>query len=201
MDQQDRKRAFGKAFQGASNLSSHPHRKALRSVAASSTTSTPQLFYTPAFSFGSDKENETPYMPAQGKLTKPFNDVRQCLVLPPRTSSLRGLSELSAVGNGFERSYTTPHIDMDQYLSSPPEPVLGVHMTEPGPVIFEDPDTAAAYNPALNVGPLTPSALHFQSLSLLDPPRRYLPDLTSQSTVDINATRTSIFVMQSTDLQ
>ncbi|KAI4947389.1 hypothetical protein J4E91_006742 [Alternaria rosae] len=193
MNQQDRKRAFGNAFQGASNLSSHPHRKALRSVAASSAASTPQIFYAPTFSFGSDKENETPYLPAQDELAKPFDDFKHCLLLPPRTSSLRGLSGVPVAGNVFEQTYTTPHMDIDQGSSSPLEQVLGVYSNEAGPIIFED--------PVRDVGPLTPSALHFQTLSLLDPPRRYLPDLSSQSAVDSNAVRTSVFVMQTTDLQ
>ena len=193
MNQQDRKRAFGNAFQGASNLSSHPHRKALRSVVASSPASTPQIFYAPTFSFGSDKENETLYLPAQEKFAKPFDGYRHRLQLPPRTSSLRGLSERPVAGNGFEQTYITPHMDIDQGSSSPLDQVLGAYSNEPGPIVFED--------PVGGVGPLTPSALHFQTLSLLDPPRRYRPDLTSQSAVDINAARTSVFTMQSTDLQ
>ncbi|KAI4667433.1 uncharacterized protein J4E79_002120 [Alternaria viburni] len=193
MNQQDRKRAFGNAFQGASNLSSHPHRKALRSVIASSPASTPQIFYAPTFSFGSDKENETLYLPAQDKFAKPFDGYRHRLQLPPRTSSLRGLSELPVAGHGFEQTYITPHMDIDEGSSSPLDQVLGAYSNEPGPIVFED--------PVGGVGPLTPSALHFQTLSLLDPPRRYRPDLTSQSAVDINSARTSVFTMQSSDLQ
>ncbi|KAI4607574.1 hypothetical protein J4E83_009470 [Alternaria metachromatica] len=193
MNQQDRKRAFGNAFQGASNLSSHPHRKALRSVIASSPASTPQIFYAPTFSFGSDKENEALYLPAQDKFAKPFDGYRHRLQLPPRTSSLRGLSELPVAGHGFEQTYITAHMDIDEGSSSPLNQVLGAYSNEPGPIVFED--------PVGGVGPLTPSALHFQTLSLLDPPRRYRPDLTSQSAVDVNAARTSVFTMQSSDLQ
>ena len=151
------------------------------------------MFYAPTFSFGSDKENETLYLPAQDELAKPFDGFKHRLLLPPRTSSLRGLSEVPVAGNVFEQTYTTPHMDKDQGSSSPLEQVLGVYSNEAGPIIFED--------PVRDVGPLTPSALHFQTLSLLDPPRRHLPDLSSQSAVDSNAVRTSVFVMQTTDLQ
>jgi hypothetical protein len=193
MNQQDRKRAFGKAFHGVSNTSSHPHRKALRSVAASHAVPTPQIFYAPTFPFDPDKENEMPYLSALDEFAKPFDGSKQCLLLPPRTSSLRGLAELPVVGHGFDRAYAIPQMDTGQDLRSPPEQVLGAYTAGHGPIIFED--------PVSNMGPLTPSALHFQTLSLLDPPRRCLPDLTSQSAVDINATRTSVLIMQSTDLQ
>jgi hypothetical protein len=198
MNQQDRKRAFGKAFNGTSHASSHPHRKALRSVAASSVASTPKLFYTPAFAFGSDKENKTPFFSPQDEFNKPFDDSRYLPPLPPRVSSLRGLSELQLGNGGFKRSYTTP---VDDVSCDFPEQVLGTYPSVPGPVIFEDPDTAAIPSSVSRVGPLTPSALHFQGLSLLDSPCRYLPDLTFQSAININARRTSVFVMQSIDLQ
>jgi hypothetical protein len=198
MNQQDRKRAFGKAFSGTSNISSHPHRKALRSVAASSVASTPQIFYTPAFSFGPDKENDTTFFLTRDEFNKPSCDSKNHLPLPPRISSLRGLSELQLGSNGFERSYTTP----GDHNSSPfSEQVLGAYPSAPGLVIFEDPDTVTIPSLASHIGPLTPSALHFQDLSLLDPPRRHLSDLSSQSATDIHATRTSVFVMHSIDLQ
>jgi hypothetical protein len=198
MNQQDCKRAFDKAFNGTSNLSSHPHRKALCSVVASAVASTPQIFYTPAFSFGSDKENDTPFFSTQDEFNKPSDDLKNRRPLPPRISSLRGLSELQLGSNGFERSYITPE---DHDSGSFPGQVLGAYPPAPGLVIFEDPDTAAIPSPVSQIGPLTPSALHFQSLSLLDPLRVHLPDPTLQSVIDINATRTSVFVMQSIDLR
>ncbi|KAG9190310.1 hypothetical protein G6011_08398 [Alternaria panax] len=193
MNQQDRKRVFGKAFNGASDLSSHPHRKALRSVAALSVASTPQIFYTPAFSLGSDKENEDLFFPILGEFTKSSSDAKHHLPLPPRTSSLRGLSELQLASNDFERSYTIPGDHESGYFD---EHVLGAYPCAPGPVVFADPDTVA-----IQIAPPTPSALHFQTLSLQDPPRRYLPDLTIRSALDLNATRTSVFVLQSVELR
>jgi hypothetical protein len=198
MNQLHRKRAFGKAFNGTSDLSSHPHRKALRSVAALSVASTPQLFYTPAFSFGSDKENEDLFFPTLDGITEPPGDSKSHLRPPPRTSSLRGLSELQADSNGFHQVYTIPK---DQNSSRHNEQVLGAYSCAPGPVIYEDQDTIAIPSPVSQRAPLTPSALHFQTLSLQDPPRRHLPDLTAQSAIDINATRTSVFVLQSIDLR
>ncbi|OWY51723.1 hypothetical protein AALT_g8996 [Alternaria alternata] len=198
MNQLHRKRAFGKAFNGTSDLSSHPHRKALRSVAALSVASTPQLFYTPAFSFGSDKENEDLFFPTLNGITEPPGDSKSHLRPPPRTSSLRGLSELQADSNGFHQVYTIPK---DQNSSRHNEQVLGAYSCAPGPVIYEDQDTIAIPSPVSQRAPLTPSALHFQTLSLQDPPRRHLPDLTVQSAIDINATRTSVFVLQSIDLR
>jgi hypothetical protein len=78
---------------------------------------------------------------------------------------------------------------------------LGAYSSAPGPIIYEDQDTIAIPSRVSQRAPLTPSALHFQTLSLQDPPRRHLPDLTFQSAVDINATRTSVFVLQSIDLR
>jgi hypothetical protein len=216
---QDRKRAFNRAF---STSSGDPFKKAMRSVTASSTASTPRIFETPAFLFGTDKENETPLPQGKGvlssKLGAPKAVLGQLQPFAPHVSQahmrlplgshyLHNCSELQHTGKvfGAQNCTTTPmQFEQKWFGSSPPgftsEPassspadyVLGSYLdSEPGPVIFEDPDNAVCGQ--LNQDPLTPSALHFDDLSLQEVPKRTLPVLPTPSM--LGAQRTNVFMM------
>jgi hypothetical protein len=114
---QDRKRDFNRAF---SSSFGDPFKKAMRSVTASSTASTPRIFNPPAFLFGSDKENETPFLQGKDALSGQlyfgpqqafaphFNQTQ--LRLPLGTHSLHNCSELQHTGNifGVQNYKTTP---------------------------------------------------------------------------------------------
>jgi hypothetical protein len=217
---QDRKRAFNRAF---SPRSGDPFKRAMRSVTASSAVSTPRTFNTPAFMFGSDKENEIPFLQGKGALSsklgapKAVFEPQQAFVphfsqahmrLPLGTHSLHNCSELQHTGNIFgAQNYTTtpmqfeqewfgsspPGFTSDPASSSPANDVLGSYLdSEPGPVIFEDPDNAMCGQ--LNHDPLTPSALHFDDLSLQEVPKRTLSVQPSPSMR--GAQRTHVFMMR-----
>ena len=66
--------------------------------------------------------------------------------------------------------------------------------SEPGPTIYEEPDTmmCGSHRPS---GPLTPTELKFEELSLLDVSKSPSPTFPSQSVVQFN--RTDVYVVQS----
>jgi hypothetical protein len=222
----DRKRAFNRAF---SPSAGDPFRKALRSVKFSSTASTPQIFDTPAFLFGSDKENVTPSSllseDAVSKKPRALNTVfgqqqafaphanQAHMRLPLGNYSLNDCSELQYTANSFgAQNHTTPMqlgqawfgssppgFTSDPNSSSPADDVLGSYPgSEPGPVIFEDPDNTLCEQ-SNDSGALTPSALHFGDLSLQDVPKEPRPALPFQFM--LGAQRTNVFMMQSSVFQ
>jgi hypothetical protein len=217
---QDRKRAFNRAF---SPSSGDPFKRAMRSVGVSCTASTSRIFNTPAFLFGSDKENHTPSLQVRDALSgqpgalKPDFGPQQAFAphfnqtqvrLPLGTHSLHNCSELQHTANIFgAQNYATttmqfeqewfgpspPGFTSDPASGSPANDVLGSYLdSEPGPVIFEDPDNAMCGQPYQD--PLTPSALHFDDLSLQEVPKRTLPVKPSPSMRD--AQRTHVFMMR-----
>jgi hypothetical protein len=221
----DRKRAFNRAF---SPSCSDPFRKALRSVKFSSTASTPQIFDTPAFSFGSDKENVTPSLLSEDAVSKKpraLNTVfeqQQAFAphaneahmrLPLGIHSLHDCSKIQQTANSFgAQNYTTsmqlgqdlfgsspPGFTSDLNSSSPADDVLGSYPgSEPGPVIFEDPDNTLCEQ-SNDSGALTPSALQFGDLSLQEVPKEPSPTLPFQFM--LGAQRTNVFMMQSSVFQ
>ncbi|KAF1941361.1 hypothetical protein EJ02DRAFT_423075 [Clathrospora elynae] len=134
MDQQDRKRGFNKAFQSASQHMGDPFRKALRSVAASSAASAPQIFYTPAEPFSSDKENETPFLQVKGAppvapgVPKADYPSQQAFAphldrvpgrFPLSTQFLHDISEQHHPGKGLEGSTMPPVLGRESYANAP----------------------------------------------------------------------------------
>jgi hypothetical protein len=213
------KRAFNRAF---SPSSADPFKKALRSVQSSSTASMPQIFDTPTFLFGSDKENATPFLRAEEALSKSgavpgqqrafAPHVKQTqLRLPLGTHSLHDCSELQQTANSFDaQDCVTTRMQLGQFASSPPgfasdpnssspaDDVLGSYLdSEPGPVIYEDTDNAMCGQ--FNQDPLTPSALHFGDLSLQEVPKEPRPVLPVESM--LSAQRTNVFMMPSSIFQ
>jgi hypothetical protein len=206
MVQQDRKRAFSKAFQP---MCEDPFRKALRSVVASSAASTPQIFRSPTASFDLDKDNVALFAngtEAQVEIPKavkpPFTPhVDQAQErLPLSTQLFHDLPEIqytdsSIGGQGCATPQNQPLFDLTSSSSEFIPELNAISSQVPAHysdvAIFEDGDTAmyAGFNKA---GPVTPSALDFEELSLQDIPKRPLPVLPL-----MGVQRASVFTMES----
>lgn len=207
MDPGDRKRGFSNAF----HPSNDPYRKALRSITGSTASSRPS-FDTPIVMFGSNKENKEPFFNTTTELMKlfdaPQSHVRQPLgprffephAELPYDSMDFTMSEnpIPLSEQGHQINSSAVGYGSDPCSSSPFDGVLAsCSYTEPGPVIFEDPDTPV-YDQLDHTGKVTPTDLSFQDLSLQESPETWLPGQCQSPT---RVTRTSVFMVESKSLQ
>lgn len=119
-------------------------------------------------------------------------------MLPPRArQSTPGFSRvtppMSAAAQEPSLLGSTPPDEID-FISLLDE-VLGVCLdSEPGPTIYEENDTSMCYQ-QIPAGPLSPSELNLQDLSLLDVPYHQLLALSSRP---VQYNRASVYIVQST---
>ncbi|CAO2653961.1 Nn.00g106940.m01.CDS01 [Neocucurbitaria sp. VM-36] len=117
--------------------------------------------------------------------------------------------EVSTSGSSEVCHFPTPILSSaySQSLLGPPTPNLNLQCSpprgevlgdlldsEPGPTIYEEPDTTMCGSRHVS-GPLTPSELKFEELSLLEVSKSTSPTFPSQTVVQFN--RTSVYVVQS----